>query len=92
MKSHSYIPTTSTRGLAQKINRSGVSRMHPEEIEHLEKNLELIAASCQPERAKELFSFFNRSMPEGFECNPVAGENDAEMARIRARFDERRRG
>lgn len=91
MKSHSYIPTQSIKALAQKINRSGVTRLHSEETTFIEQNLDKVAGSCRPDRAKELFSFFNKPFPEGFQCDPVAGESDAEMERIRAKLDEKRR-
>ena len=89
MKSHSHIATTNHKELAQKINRSGVVRLLNEEVEYLKSHLVQVAGICQPTRARELFEHLGYKFPEGFECDPVEGELDSVIERLKTATDKK---
>jgi hypothetical protein len=37
-----------------------------------------------------VFEYFGKECPEGFECEPVAGEKDALIAKLREETDKRK--
>lgn len=87
MKSHNYVSLTNPKSLAAKINRSGLQMLSPEEREIIASDVRSVAQCCTESRARELFESFGESIPDGFVANPVPGEKDAYLERLKREHD-----